>query len=166
MIRIARFADIMDLVRLWKAAHARSEKYRRYTFDDKQAQQLLKASIMGHGVPHAGGTWCMVAEKEGQVVGFLFGVLDRIEDVGAELFATDWKFLMDPGADARMALTLRDSFIAWARANERVAEIVVGVHDALGDYQRTAKIWEQKGFTEIGLMLGLRVERQQVKLTA
>lgn len=166
MIRPAKFGEIHLLVSMWKAAHARSEKYKRLTFDDRQAQKLLFNAIKNHGAPHAGGTWAMIYEKDGWVHGFLFGVLDRIGDVGEELYATDWKFICDPAADARAALLLRDSFLAWARANDRVREIVVGVHDALGDYQRTAQIWKQKGLQEMGLMLGQMIEREAARSVA
>jgi hypothetical protein len=164
MIRPAKFCDIMAMVGLWKAAHMRSEKYKRATFDEKEAQKRLKNCILAHGIPRDGGSWCMVFEKDGWLQGFIIGFLDRVEDVGVELFATDWKFLVDPAADARAALLLRDSFMAWAQANPRVIEIVVGVHDALGgDYRRTAKLWEQKGLSEIGLILGMNIERESVR---
>ncbi len=168
MIRPAVFADITQLIGLLKDAHARSPKYAtRATFDDKTCQRALLNAIKLHGTKIEGGTWCVVSEEKNILNGLLFGMTMRVEDFAHELLATDWKFLVMPGAAVTVATDLRDSFIRWAEAQPRVIEMYVGVHDVVdADFERAGVLWTRRGFRKTGALFEKIIVRENARSVA
>lgn len=154
MIRPARFADIPVLARLLREMHGRSTYAGRATLDDRTSKAFLMNALQRNGGRAPGATLCVVAERGGEVVGFLLGLIDHCYHVLAELYATDLFFYVSAKGDPFDASRLLGAFLKWAETNPRVIEIRMGITDALGDPERTSVLYERYGLERSGLMYG------------
>lgn len=156
-IRIANFADIPALARLYEESHQRSIYAQRSTFDPIEAKQLFVRAIQRHGHLNSSGTMVLVSEKGGAIEGFMIGMLDQVYPCLKELVATDLLFIASDRADARDARTMLKQLIAWAEGNPKVIEIRLGVTGAIGDWQRTIKLYNGLGLEQCGAFFSKRV---------
>jgi hypothetical protein len=160
MIRVARFADVPRLVELLAEMRAGSIYADRADIDQKAAKSLLVSSIQRHGGRHAGSTLVLVAENEAQVEGFVIGLLDRVYGIGDKLTATDIITYASPRADAHDAMRLVNALVAWAKAIPKCIEVRLGANDVMGgDWQRTARLYERAGMSQVGSIHEMRFER-------
>ena len=104
-----------------------------------------------HGALSDGGTLVLVSECEGVIKGFVIGILDRVYHIGTKLMATDLFTFNSPDGDPRDGLRLIDGLIAWAESNH-VIEIKLGAVDAVGDFERTAKVFRRRGLKQSGVI--------------
>lgn len=158
MVRPAQFADILRLVDLAHELHARSVYAGRATADVPAFKALCVRSIRAHGL----GACLFVSEKDGNITGFIFGVIDKIYGILKEHYATDVLFYVSDEGAANDARDLIDSFISWASGVPSVIEIRCGISNAVMDWKRTSKLYARKGFVQDGVTLVRRIEKCQV----
>jgi hypothetical protein len=157
VIRQARFGDIPRLTELAHELHARSVYAGRATPDERAFKAMCVQAIQH--MPKRTGVW--VAERGGAVEGFLIGITDRIYGCLTEHYATDLMTYVSERGDARAAAELLDALIAWAETLPHVIEVQLGVNGSVGDWRRTAKLYERKrfGLSLNGALYVRRIER-------
>lgn len=161
MIRKATFADIPRLVEVLQDGYQRSIYAGRGEIDPREARTLFQHGIQRHGSPMAGGTQVNVAETDGRVEGFHFGMLDRVMHVGTVLTATDVWFVGTARMEATDAFRLLLAFVLWAEANPKVIEIRPADSGAIGDPQdpRKVEIYRRAGLVPVGMIYERRPAR-------
>ena len=160
MIRPAKFVDIPAIVTLMEDRYQASLYARLGDMDTKEAKRLLVGCIQRHGGTGEGATLVMVAERGGEVTGFIVGLLDRVYSVGVPLSATDLFFACRSGADFRDVRGLIEAFGAWATSNPRVVEIKMGVVDTFGtDLAKTDAMYRPLGMERCGVIYRRSISR-------
>lgn len=151
-IRAAKFADIPRVIEVLREASERSIYARTAEFDRELTRQMLARAMNRHGHHNNGGSMVMVSEKEGVVEGIMVGILDSVYPVFRELMVTDLLFVFSEQAPARDARDMIRALIQWAESNPKVIEIHLGVTSAVGDWERTGKLYERLGLERCGAM--------------
>lgn len=158
-VRDAKFVDVPAMVRVLEDAYHRSIYAGKATFDPDGAKRLFAQAVQRHGHTNCGGSLVQVSEKDGEIEGFLIGVLDIVYPGLLEFMATDLLFYMTERADPRDASRMVKGLIAWAEANPRVIEIHLGLPNVVGNSERTAKLYERLGLERCGAMFRRGFER-------
>lgn len=159
-VREAKFQDVPGITRVTQAAHRRSIYAENCTFDEQGFKQLVLQSMHRHGHKNIGGSLVLVSEDDdGNVVGFLMGVLDCVYPGLKELMATDLLFIMEKGASPADAAKMLKQLVGWAEDNPKVVEVHLGVNNAIGNWERTAKLYNRLGLTQCGAMFRREFER-------
>lgn len=164
MIRRALPQDMKGVERLIRAQHAASKYAERVGISDKAMETLLLGMFAQMGQRGPNATHVAVAVEDGAIVGFVAGVLDRVYHIGDRLTANDL-FLVSSGKLSN-TLGLIDSYLAWARANPKVVEVVLSWSDALAGAERVAEIYRRKGFVRSGEMYELRLDAAAEEIAA
>lgn len=152
-VREARFTDIPAMAAILTEMYGASVFAERgYSLDLKTAKAILVQAIQRHGTRTDGSTCVYVAEHEGKITGLIVGVQQAAYQILAEQEATDLFFYNAPGGDKRDGVRLLDAFIAWAEACPSVTRIWMAATNAIGDYERTAKLYARKGLTQAGVI--------------
>jgi hypothetical protein len=158
LIRPARFADIPAIVAIILEAYAHSiHAGTDVDVDVKVTKALLMQAIQRHGAKGAGGSSLFVAEHNGAIAGFIIGIVDRVQNIGTKLYATDLMFLCAPDAPPGAAGRLVTALVAWARSIPDVRMIYLGASDVVGDWARTEKLYRRKGFAQSGVTYRMEV---------
>lgn len=159
-VRAAKFQDIPGIVAVMESAHKRSIYAETGTFDEAEAKHMVLQAIHRHGHENLGGSLVLVSEDDdGKVVGFIVGVLDVVYPGLKELMATDLLFIMDTGADPRDAASMLKQMTGWAQNNPKVIELHLGINNAIGNWERTAKLYQRLGLQQCGAMFRREFER-------
>lgn len=157
-VRAASFVDTPAIAELYRSAYQKS-RYAHCAFDPVAVKQFIARAIHRHGQPNLGGSLVLVSERKGALKGFLIGVLDAIYPAAKELLATDLLFIIGEGAQPSDASRMLKALIEWAQKNPKVIELRLGVTDAMGDYERAAKLYERLGLARCGVMFNRSFER-------
>ncbi len=158
-VRAAKFVDIPQMVLLLEEGYRRSIYAGKATFDDQEANQLIRRALPRHGHTNNGGSMVMVSESNGMVDGLMIGLLDNVYPCLKELVATDLLFIQAEHANPRDGVLMLKNLIAWAEANPRVIEIHLGVASTVGDWERTAQLYERLGLERCGAMFRKEFDR-------
>ena len=159
MIRPARFGDVPGIFALFQEMYRASPYVGQDAIDERHTKALIVSSIQRHGALSDGGTLVLVSECEGVIKGFVIGILDRVYHIGTKLMATDLFTFNSPDGDPRDGLRLIDGLIAWAESNPAVIEIKLGAVDAVGDFERTAKVFRRRGLKQSGVIYQRSIKR-------
>jgi len=156
-VRRGKFTEIPRIAALLVEAH----KLSRYEgtevkVDVKYLKGLLMNAMQRHGGKNDGSTLVMVSEREGIVEGVIVGIVTRIQDMSDSLMVTDLFFYQSKRANPADARMLLQSVVEWGRAIPKVFEFTMGCTDVVGDYKRTAKLYERMGFVQRGAIFGMR----------
>lgn len=165
-IRDACFIDIPRLAELAVEFWQRSIYAHNTTLDVIEFKQLMARALHRNGHQNEGGSLVLVAEKGGQIEGFLVGLLDRVYPCLNKLMATDLLFILSERVDGRDAAKMLKRLMAWAESNPKVIEVHLGVTSAIGDWQRTAKLYERLGLEQHGAMFRREFDRTQLKVVS
>ena len=137
--------DIPAICDLMEEAHATS-KYKKYPLAmDRKFKPLVMESI------RSGNGCVFISTTDDKVTGFIIGAVDDLYHVLNVKYATDMFFYVTP-AGGGAGVKLLNAFISWARGVPGVVRIRLGSTNAVGDYERTAKLFERKGLTQEGVM--------------
>lgn len=161
MIRNARHQDIPEIMRMLHEMHAASKYRGRVNISDKAADALLTSAIASQGQSGPQGSHVIIAEEGGKIVGFMIGVLTRVEHIGDKLTANDLFLYVRPGNGVRHVLALIDSYIAWASSKRPVLDIMLSWKDTLPGAEQIEAIYKRKGFARIGGIFGMRCDEAQ-----
>lgn len=156
-VRRANHVDTPALVRIMERALDRSIYKGVGTFDELTAKSLIAQSIQRHGHTNLGGCLVLVSEHESEIKGFIIGVIDHVYPGYKERMATDLLFLCEEGTPPGDPATMLKELAEWGLSGKDVIEIHLGVSGAIGDPERTAKLYERAGFKRCGAMF--RMER-------
>lgn len=159
-VRAARFVDIPAMIQVLGDAYARSIYAGKTTFDGEGTRQILARALHRHGHQNNGGSLIMVSEKDEQVEGLMIGILDQVYPVLKDLMVTDLLFVFSERADPRDAREMIRQLIAWGEQNPKVVEIHLGVTDAIGDWERTGKLYERLGLERSGAMFRREIHHE------
>lgn len=160
--RVAKFADIPEIVDLMRDSHERSRYADRTTFDEVDAKQMLVRSMQRQDHKTYMGSMVLVSENSDGVNGFMLGIFDLVYPCLKELRATDLFFLMDTArADPRDAITMITHVKAWAYSNPKCIELVLGVTDAMGHWAKAGNLYEMCGLRQCGAMYRIEFDRSQ-----
>lgn len=159
MIRPARFQDAPAIERLIRDQHARSKYAGRVEISDKALNQLVMAALAGMTQSGPQASHVSVAVRDGKIVGFIMGTLDRVYHIGKKLTANDLYFVNEGGTTGD-TLKLLDAYVAWAKSNPKVLEVMVSWADTLPGAGRVAELYRRKGFQKSGEMFEMRLDLQ------
>ncbi len=149
-VRVAKFVDIPQMALLLEEGYRRSIYAGKATFDVIEAKQLIARALQRHGHTNYGGSLVVVSDTNGIVDGLMIGILDNVYPCLKELVATDLLFIQSEHANPRDGVLMLKNLIAWAEANPKVIELYVNVTSTVGDWERTAKLYEAVGLERCG----------------
>lgn len=152
MVRAAKFGDIPRLTALVIEMHGASKYAGAVEVDEKHAKAMFMHMIQRHGGQHDGATLVNVVEnRDGQVAGFMVGMLDRVYHIGTMLAAKDVFLYVQKGrAGALDAGRLIDAYVEWATGNAKVHEVNLSWTDTMPGAERVGALYEAKGFKRCG----------------
>ncbi len=162
-VRKAKFGDIPRVAALMREMYERSIYRDDCDFDEKATKALLVRGIQRHGGGQDGSSFVFVAERAGLVQGFIIAALSRLYGIGTKLSAADTHFYVCAGAHARDAFKLIRAYETWATENPEVIEINLCATDAVGDFQRTEKLYQRMGFKPFGIVMSKLVNTSETK---
>lgn len=158
MLRTTKgFADapgILDVLR-WGHEHS---VYAKRTFHEAEANRIICQAIQRNGFTSPAGTFVMVSEVEGEIQGFIIGVLQPVYHVHTELGATDLFWIARPKCPARDRVGLMLGLVDWAKAHPKCVEITAAASDAMGGAEKATKILEKLGFERSGSIFRMEVK--------
>ena len=140
-----RTADIPDMDAICELA---SEMHEQSIYSDIKPDEtkfrLFVAGIMGS----KGGIVLLIVDEDDKPQGFLLGVLEELF-FSRQRMATDLAVYVREGY-RNLAPRLFKTFITWAESKSRVVQVTLGISSGIGDPERTGKMYEKLGFTQIG----------------
>jgi hypothetical protein len=158
-IRAAKFEDIPVIETMLHEMHAASKYRGRVEISDKAMRALLMGAVAGQNQNGPQASYARIAEQGGKPVGFMIGTLGRIYFIGDKLMAQDMFLYTRKGAEFGHTTALIDGYVAWAKSNRKVIEIVLSWNDTLPGAKRVAKVYERAGFRRNGEMFELRTDQ-------
>lgn len=163
-IRIARYSDIPRMLEIYQDAHERSIYAENVTIQKTAFKQLMARSMQRHGQHNEGGTFMLVSadDNSGEVHGFMVGLLDTVYPCTNELLATDLLFLCQPEADPYDAPRMVRALMRWAEKSDKVIEIRLGVTGAVGDWERTSKLYTRLGMEPYGAIFRRGLDNERI----
>lgn len=147
------------MAKLLQRSLERSKYAGRLKLHDKSVDAVFTSMVAGQNQKGPGATYAMVAVKDGKVVGFMAGSLNRVYGVGDKLVATD-NYLINSGTNISDTLKLIDGYIQWAKSNPKVIEIGLSWTDATPGADAVASIYKRKGFYKVGEQYEVRLDVQ------
>lgn len=160
MIRPATPFDATAIKAMIHAQHARSKYAGRVGISKMALNEIIQGLYSGLHQSGPCGTFLAVAVKDGKVVGFIAGALNRVYHIGDRMAAQDMFFVNEGGRIAD-TLGLLAAYVEWAKGNKRVLEIMVSWSDALPGAERIAKLYARQGFERVGEMWEMRLDAAQ-----
>lgn len=148
-IRPARFVDVLAMVGLLEEHYPQTRYAGVVDLDVEFARKALAQFVHRHGGVHAGGTCCFVAERAGEIVGFLAGQLDRVYGVGTLLSAHD-AYLVAAKDRHSVSLPLIRAYRDWAFSSPKIFEVYLTHSDVLPGWERLSTIYQRLGFQKSG----------------
>lgn len=166
-VRVANYEDTKSIVQLMREMHERSVYAESTTFDEIQARQLCARTMQRHGHNNYGGTRFYVSQTDGQVRGFVIGLIDLVYPCLAEMMVTDLLFYFTDNADVRDAPRMLAKLVQWAREAPKVIEVHLGVTDAIHrDWTRVGRLYEHLGLKQCGGMFRMVIDRAEAQESA
>jgi hypothetical protein len=165
MIRVAKAADTMAVIRLMKEALSRSRYRDRGEVDVEAAKAFLARCVHFHGHSGAGATFYLVSEDEDshRPTGFFIACLGRVYVVGDKLEAQDVHLYLSGMADPKDFRRFVQAFDKWADANPDVIEATLSmsdfIKDLLGRDETMARFYQRRGYTPTNQVFKRRIER-------
>ena len=151
MIRAANFGDLPRLFTLVCDQHEASKYYPDVGVDEPTLRSYLMQGVQRHGGTNSGSTCLFVEEHDGQVEGFVMGILERLYHIGDRLWSNDMFLVCTDDAPKMTASRLIDAYDAWAFNNPKVAKILLSWTDAIGtDGKKIEALYKRKGYHHIG----------------
>ena len=158
MIRPATFGDMQKIFALFEEMLSVSRYAERMDVDVPTLRSLIMDGVRRQGSANNGGSHFMVHEVDGEIRGFVFGILERAYHFGTKLRASDVFLFCGKGAHFRAWDRLEDSYIEWALGCPKVIEVMLSWTDAISDNAgRIAKSYSRKGFRKCGEIWTLEV---------
>lgn len=139
-VRLATPEDITEAMEVGKRILARSV-YGADVFD-LQARKVMLRAINDKSM----SLW--VAEHKGKIVGFFMAIKEQ-HWFSKKKYAADMCFVMDDQHGNYAAPIIR-RFIKWAKSDDKVTDIQLGISSGLDNDGRTGRMYKNLGFTPVG----------------
>ena len=166
MIRRARASEVPVLEAMLREMYGRSKYLGRVEISEKAMREALTMLIMNELPMSPHSSMVRVSEQDGEIVGFIAGQFDRVYHIGRRIRANDVFLYVKPNQSPKHMLALIDAYVAWARSNPKVVEIVLSWTDALPGAARIGDLYARKGFAKIGEMYELRLDEPALEEAA
>lgn len=151
MIRPATFGDLPRLYDLFEEMRQASVYKDCAETDRDTLRSLLMDSVRRNGGKNNGGTLFLVHEVDGEIQGFLLGILERVYHFLNRLRATDVFLYCSDGAQMRASSLMLDRYVAWAVENPKVIEVMLSWTDAISETaERIENAYRRRGFRKCG----------------
>lgn len=152
MIRPAVHSDQPRLYELFMDMYRVSEyPARDIGVSEPSAKGLIRDCIARNGRINDGGVLLNVYERDGQIYGFMLGILQRIYMIGNRLEAQDVFLFCTPDAPRGAWGRLVRAYVEWAASNPKVADIALSWTDVAGvDGEKLSRVYKRLGFTRRG----------------
>lgn len=161
-LRVGKPADIRAVLEILDERFPESPYVDRSEIDKREVQAICMQAVQRHGLMSEGGMFFAVAEHNGKVVGFILGVMQRINLIGKHLEATDILWVSRKGAPSLAATRLYRAFIGWAKSVPQVIEIKSGVSMASGrDHRAAGRLLKGLGFHPFGEFYVKEISHEQ-----
>ena len=141
MIRPAKGADIKQIITLCKEAHQLSTS-KGVPLDEKILWKNIQVCVLS--AEHL----VNVIEVQGKIEGAFIGVTHQLWYSRKKQAVDLFFYVTDKGRG--WGTSLLRAYIRWAKLNNGVAEIILGVTSGIGDMDRTKKLYERMGAMKIG----------------
>jgi len=149
VLRPARFVDVPAMVDILVEKQPMSRYAEIDTIDTDYARKMLAQCVQRHGGDKAGATCANVIERDGEIVAFMVGQLDRLYGLGHLLSAHDLLLVARNGTMS-CGRRLMKAYIDWAFAIPKVVEVFATHSDILPSTKKSRLLFSQLGFTESG----------------
>lgn len=163
MIRVAKAADTMAVIRLMQDAHRRSRYAKVGSVHVEGAKAFLARCVHFHGHTGPGSTFYLVSHLEdGTLSGFFIGHLAPVYVVGDKLEAQDIHCYLSGAADPKDYIRFLRAFEKWAMAKEDVIEITLSTSNYIAgqtERHRLGSIFEARGYEQTNQVFKRRIER-------
>lgn len=141
-VRYATEFDTSALVRLGRAMHDESPRFRARQFDE------VKALAVSRNVISSPSGCAIVAEKEGEIIGMV-GAFVFEHFFGQDKIVSDYVVYVSPGhRGGTLMVRMVKLLEAWAREVGAV-ELSLGVSTEV-EAERTVRLYEQMGYRQSG----------------
>ena len=141
MIRIAKNSDIKQIIRVCQEAHQLSLS-KDVPLDENILRKNIQVCVLS--AEHL----VNVVDIDGTIEGVFIGVTHQL-GYSIKKQAVDLFFYVTDKGRGWGTIMLR-AYIRWARLNNGVAEIILGVTSGIGDMDRTRKLYERMGAIKMG----------------
>ena len=141
MIRIAKNSDIKQIIGVCQEAHQLSLS-KDVPLDEKILRKNIQVCVLS--AEHL----VNVVDIDGTIEGVFIGVTHKLW-YSRKKQAVDLFFYVTDKGRGWGTIMLR-AYIRWARLNNGVAEIILGVTSGIGDMDRTRKLYERMGAIKMG----------------
>ena len=141
MIRIAKNSDIKQIIRVCQEAHQLSLS-KDVPLDENILRKNIQVCVLS--AEHL----VNVVDIDGTIEGVFIGVTHKLW-YSRKKQAVDLFFYVTDKGRGWGTIMLR-AYIRWARLNNGVAEIILGVTSGIGDMDRTRKLYERMGAIKMG----------------
>lgn len=150
-IRVAKFVDTREILRLCKEA-AQASRYASFaSLDDVHTKRAIVETIQRQqDRPGSGATICAVADNGTCLEGLLIGTAFPLYHGLDVLMATDIIWFASSAAHATTGLRLLKAFHKWAGRHDGSIVLRHGMTDAIGNPDRTAAAFRAAGFRACG----------------
>ena len=139
-VRLAIYDDVKEAVEVGDRVLSRSVIAAELF--DLQARKLMLRAINDASM----NLW--VAEHKGHIVGFLIAIKEQ-HWFSRQKYASDICFCVDP-QHGNYAAPMVKRFVKWAKLDEKVTDITLGISSGLDKDGRTGRMYENLGFTPVG----------------
>lgn len=152
MIRPASTADLATLFNMVGQMHSESEFMARgIQLSPALVRSFIANGIQRHGGQHAGATLFNVVERDGEIQGFMLGLLQPVYCVCLDLEAIDFWLYCTKRAPKIAPNVLIDRYIAWAESAPKVKDIMLSWTNVVGvDGDKIGRLYRRKGFIKRG----------------
>ena len=141
MIRIAKNSDIKQIIGVCQEAH-QSSLSKDVPLDEKVLWKNLQVCVLS--AEHL----VNVVDIGGTIEGVFIGVTHQLWYSRKKQAVDLFFYVTDKGRG--WGTTMLRAYIRWARLNNGVAEIILGVTSGIGDMDRTRKLYERMGAIKMG----------------
>lgn len=146
-VRQAKITDVPALLALIQGALDKSAYAGRGEIDIDFASATMRRAMHFNGKHGLGACLILVSEKDGNLEGYFFAMLDRVYQFGKPLCAHEVHLYLTDDADARDAIRILDAFEEWADTNPRVIEKRIGASNFMGETDpRFGLLLERRGW--------------------
>ena len=141
MIRIAKNSDIKQIIRVCQEAHQLSLS-KDVPLDEKILRKNIQVCVLS--AEHL----VNVVDIGGTIEGVFIGVTHQLWYSRKKQAVDLFFYVTDKGRG--WGTSMLRAYIRWARLNNGVAEIILGVTSGIGDMDRTRKLYERMGAIKMG----------------
>ncbi|MEO1169906.1 MAG: hypothetical protein AAFW97_14470 [Pseudomonadota bacterium] len=138
----------------------------RSQVDEDYAFKALVHFVQYHGRLKDGGKCLFVYEHDGEIVGFIAGLLSRVYNIGDKLVASDMFLHCIESAPVMAWVKLINAYMQWADSSPDVIDITLSHTEAMPGSIRLEPAFERMGFREFGKTYVKQVDKIQLKEAA